>query len=194
MNSIPTIPDKVADKLQSGKDVAIEELISESTLEADAAAKARRSAPVHAGALKPISKAEAARRTTFDGQSLPRLPSTRRVIPEPFRRPVISLSLPWEPKKVWSYVRADQVLAGDIVPDIGLVQSVSQTTRREVLATPVMGWTDVAVGTDVTITGPERYVTVDATDQVRVFRVEDGNADQAGTELQPGDDPGQGDH
>lgn len=194
MNSIPTIPDKVADKLQSGKDVAIEELISESTLEADAAAKARRSAPVHAGALKPISKAEAARRTTFDGQSLPRLPSTRRVIPEPFRRPVISLSLPWEPKKVWSYVRADQVLAGDIVPDIGLVQSVSQTVRREVLATPVMGWTDVAVGTDVTITGPERYVTVDATDQVRVFRVEDGNADQAGTELQPGDDSGQGDH
>lgn len=194
MNSIPTIPDKVADKLQSGKDVAIEELISESTLEADAAAKARRSAPVHAGALKPISKAEAARRTTFDGQSLPRLPSTRRVIPEPFRRPVISLSLPWEPKKVWQYVRADQVLAGDIVPDIGLVQSVSQTVRREVLATPVMGWTDVAVGVDVTITGPERYVTVDATDQVRVFRVEDGNADQAGTELQPGDDPGQGDH
>jgi hypothetical protein len=194
LNDIPLIPDKVADKLQAGKDVAIEELVSESSLQAQREESLRKAEPVHAGALTPISKQDAARRTRFDGKTLPRLPATRRVLPEPFRRHVINLSLPWEDKKTWQYVRADQVQAGDIVPDLGLVQSISVTVRREPLDPTLHGWTDVAVGTDVTIQGPERYHTVDASAQVRVFRVEARNErstdEQAGQELQPGDAAG----
>ena len=122
-------------------------------------------APVHAEDLTPISRDEAARRTTFDGQSLPAMPSTRRVIPAPFRRDRISGAE--HHGKTWQSVRADQVRAGDIVPDLGLVASAHERLRRETVA----GVAGVPTRVEFVLTGAGGVVRALRPDaQVRVFR------------------------
>jgi len=102
--------------------------------------------PVPAEALVPISKAEAARRTMFDGQTLPSMPVTRRVKPAPFRRDRIEVS---RHGRTWQYVAAEKVQAGDTVPGVGEVEHRQIVRRHETVA----GRSDVAVGMKVILTG-----------------------------------------
>ena len=94
--------------------------------EAERATAAPR-APVHAEDLRPISRAEAARRTTFDGQHLPSMPARRRVIPAPFRRPSARGG---GHGKTWQSVPAEQVAAGDMTELVGKVASAGDPTVR----------------------------------------------------------------
>ena len=155
----------------------IEAFMSPAALEQ--AEKSASTAPVHAEDLRPISHAEAARRTTFDGKNMPGVPATRRVIPAPFRRDRIAVD---HHGKTWQSVRADQVREGDIVPDLGLVAEV----REMVLYAPRSDFLEpaerdyltedelvqpVAHGTAIRVLGAGANVLVLRPDaQVRVFR------------------------
>lgn len=149
--------------------IPIESFMSDQALET-AEALTRRAEPVHAEDLTPISHADARQRTTFDGEHMIRAPATRRVIPAPFRRQSIDLIVPGEKKPEWVSIRADQVLEGDIVVDIGKVVASDTAVRRMKVA----GVEDVAVGTDVTLTGAGGVIrTFDAAHKVRAFHLED---------------------
>lgn len=103
-------------------------------------------APVHAESLIPITRAEAAKRTTFNGASLPSMPAPRRVIPPPFQRPSINGG---KHGKTWQNVRADQVEKGDIIPGVGLVASARSVPVYETVA----GVEGVPVRFEVEISG-----------------------------------------
>jgi hypothetical protein len=119
---------------------------------------------VRAQDLLPISKAEAARRTAFDGESLPHAPATKRVIPAPFRRDRISGG---KHGKSWREMAAESVEVGDIIPDVGLVRAVHKRIRYE--GEGKLG--PIAAGLDVFVTGGDgRTHRSDARDTVRVFR------------------------
>jgi hypothetical protein len=122
----------------------IEAFMSEESLEAVAAAT--QNAAVHQENMVPITAAEAARRTTFDGEHLPRVPSTRRVIPAPFRRESFNLD---RHGRSWQPTRADAVVAGDVVPGVGRIEATEIVTRYETVA----GIPDVATGMKVTLVG-----------------------------------------
>jgi hypothetical protein len=132
--NLPVIPDKVAAKLQDGKDVSLEEL-SSAAAEQRAQRESARATPLRGETLKPISRAAA--NTLMTGNSaghlqrgtIPRAPATRRVIPPPFRRETISIRVPGEPVPEWRNLRADQVKEGDIVPGVGRVVSTKHATR-----------------------------------------------------------------
>lgn len=80
---------------------------------------------VHAENLTAISPAEARRRRTFGGETLPDMPQVRRVVPAPFRRPSITAG---GHGKSYRFIRADKIREGDIIPDIGLVREVRTET------------------------------------------------------------------
>lgn len=142
----------------------IENFLSDATLASVEEATRRAAEPVHAEDLCPISRAEASRRTTFDGEHLPGMPAVRRVVPAPFRRERVTGG---RHGKTWQPVRADQVACGDMTELVGVVASAEQVVRREDIA----GVADVAVGADVVLTGIGGVmVTVDAAASVRVFR------------------------
>lgn len=176
---IPESLGRDVDKAREGKIPAppIEAFLSPGALEQ--AEKMTSAEPVHAEDLVPISKAEAARRTTFDGEHLPAVPTTRRVIPPPFRRQRISID---HHGKTWQSVRADQVLEGDIVPDLGRVAEVAEAVlyspRRDFLApgqreqlTEDELDEPVAHGMAIRILGAGANVLILRPDmQVRVFR------------------------
>lgn len=176
------IPDSLGrdvDKAREGKIAPppIEAFMSPAALEQ--AEKAASTAPVHAEDLRPISHAEAARRTTFDGEHMPGVPATRRVIPAPFRRDRIAID---HHGKTWQTVRADQVREGDIVPDLGLVTTADEMVlylpRRDFLAPEqYQHLTEdeldepVAHGTGIRLLGAGASVLMLRPDaQVRVFR------------------------
>jgi hypothetical protein len=164
-----TIPDSLGrdiDKAAAGKIPAppIEAFMSDAALEQAERNTRAASTPVHAEDLRPISKEEAAARTTFGGEHLPSLPATRRVIPPPFRRPG---ACGGQHGKTWQPVPADQVNAGDMTELVGKVALVQSVLRRDTIS----GYPDVAVGTDITLTGIGGVtVTVTSTSQVMVFR------------------------
>ena len=154
------------DKFREGRGEAppMEAFMSDASLEQAERQTAAAAAPVHAEDLVPISRAEAARRTTFDGQTLPNMPTTRRVIPPPFRRPSISIA---HHGRSWQPCRAEHVEVGDTVPDLGRVTSRQIVTRYETVA----GIPDVAAGLKVILTGAggiER--SFDPAEQVRAHR------------------------
>jgi hypothetical protein len=154
------------DRAAAGKIPAppIEAFMSDAALTEAERQTSAASAPVHAEDLRPISRAEAATRTTFDGQVLPRMPARRRVIPAPFRRPSARGG---GHGKTWQSARADQVNAGDMTELVGKVAEVVSGLRRETIA----GRENVATGTDIILTGAGGVTaTVDAASQVRVFR------------------------
>jgi hypothetical protein len=164
------IPDSLGrdlDKAAAGKIAPppIEAFMSDAALEQAEKNTRAASEPVHAEDLKPISQAEAAVRTTFGGAVLPSLPAPRRVIPAPFQRPSVrggSHGKSWHEN-----VRADQVRAGDIIPDVGRVTRVDEYVTRETVA----GVGDVATGVEVALTGAGGVVRVfDCAAPVRVFR------------------------
>lgn len=176
------IPDSLGrdvDKAREGKIAPppVEAFMSPAALEQ--AEKAASTAPVHAEDLRPISKAEAGRRTTFDGETLPGVPATRRVIPAPFRRPRIAID---HHGKTWQTVRADQVREGDIVPGLGRVaeagEMVLYAPRRDFLEPAEREYLTedelvepVAHGTAIRVLGAGANVLMlRPHDQVRVFR------------------------
>lgn len=81
--------------------------------------------PVHAENLVPISKEEARKRTTFNGDEMPRFPATRRVIPAPFKRDRITGG---SHGKAWTTIVAAGIVTGDIIPEIGLVTDAEERT------------------------------------------------------------------
>jgi hypothetical protein len=146
----------------------VEAFMSDAALEQVGRQTAAVAAPVHAEDLVPITKAEAAARTTFDGEHLPRVPSTRRVIPAPFRRPRFDLD---RHGRTWSACRADAVKKGDMVAVDGTsfrVDAVETVIRYETVA----GIPDVATGMKVIITGiAGNQVVLDPGSSVRAFRL-----------------------
>lgn len=151
---ILTIPESLGrdvDKAREGKlksSLPVESFLSDNALRQIEDQTRKAATPVHAENLRPISSAEAQRRTTFDGETLPNMPATRRVIPPPFKRPRIELG---HHGKEWTVLRAAQVQAGDLVPDIGLVTSVEERTvyqtRGEILGVSSLEEGDVAFNT-----------------------------------------------
>jgi hypothetical protein len=147
----------------SGPAPPMEAFISDAALE-EVARNTSAAATVREQDMVPITKAEAARRTTFDGEHLPRVPSTRRVLPAPFRRERVSLD---RHGRAWTTCRADKVEKGDVVPDVGRVESTEQVLRYETVA----GVPDVAVGMKTILTGVAgNRVAFDPGFTVRAFR------------------------
>jgi hypothetical protein len=165
---IPESLGRDVDAFYEGKRPAppIEAFMSDAALDQVAAQTAAASAPVYAEDLVPITKAEAARRTTFDGEHLPKMPATRRVIPPPFRRERISLD---RHGRTWTTCPAEDVKAGDVVVDIGRVDRDAElVTRYETVA----GIPDVAVAMKVIITGISgNRVPFTPGTRVRAFRL-----------------------
>jgi hypothetical protein len=145
------IPDSLGrdvDRAREGRGPTppMEAFMSDASLEQVERQTAAADIPVHAEDLVPISAAEAQQRTTFDGQSLPSMPATRRVIPPPFRRPSVNIT---RHGRSWQPCRAEQVEVGDTVPEVGRVTGRQIVTRYETVA----GVPDVAIGMKVILTG-----------------------------------------
>lgn len=161
------------EKAKEGKIPAppIEAFMSDDMVNQIEDASAAKAQPVHAETLRPITRGEAQRRTTFDGTTLPSMPAPRRVVPPPFRRPSVSGGTHG---KTWQNVRADQVGPGDILPDVGLVTSVGEDTEYWPMWRAVRGSTSdepVAVAVRVKLTGAGGVERVFAPGlSLRVFR------------------------
>lgn len=163
------IPDSLGrdvDKARAGKlkgELPVEAFMSEAALNEVAANTAQ--ATVHAEDLVPITKAEAAERVTFDGEHLPKVPRTMRVLPPPFQRPRFDLD---RHGRTWQTCRADAVEPGDVVPDVGRIAEVDTDIRYETIA----GIPDVATGMKVILVGIDGSRTAfDPAQQVRAFRL-----------------------
>lgn len=168
-DNIPYMTDPMKKALDQGKDLPIEQLVSPRGLEAIEAAKARSSRPIRADHMRPITKAEAARRTalTREGE-LPLMPATKRVLPKPFERPRVVVSSFGGHRKTWQSVRVDEVQAGDIIPDLGRVVDIAEQIRRE----DVGPAKDVATGVTTILVGAGGKVAAfrDPHERIQVFR------------------------
>jgi hypothetical protein len=166
------IPDSLGrdvDKARAGKlkqALPVEAFLSDAALEQQAAATRAAMAPVHAADLQMISKAEADRRVTFDGEHLPRAPAIRRVIPEPFQRPRFDLD---RHGRRWTTCPAEAVCTGDMVADVG---RIAREPEFDIRYETVAGIPDVATGMKVILTGiaGNRAVFEPGT-HVRAFRL-----------------------
>jgi hypothetical protein len=166
MLSIPDSLGRDLDKAATGKipPPPIEAFMSDAALEQAERQTAAAAAPVHAEDLRPISRAEAATRTTFGGEHLPSLPATRRVIPPPFQR---KRAAGGSHGKTWREIPAEQVICGDMTELVGKVKEMRSVLRRETVA----GHQGVAVASEIVLTGTGGVtVTVPAASQVAVFR------------------------
>lgn len=138
--------------------------------------------PVHAENLIPISPQQGAAMRAIDPESgsLPKFPSTRRVLPAPFKRDVVTGG---SHGKAWTLVTAERVRPGDIVTDMGLISAVEEQIVYENLDLFVHGesgpehlgtWKPddkVATGKQYLITGGSgKQVTWPAGREVKVFR------------------------
>lgn len=173
-DNIPYMTDNMKRALDTGKDLPIEQLVSDRGLEQINKAKLARAAPVHAETLRPMSPYAARQMTTFQGDGvLPKAPSTRRVIPKPFQRERIVLGGAHGHGKIWQNVRAEQIREGDIIPGVGKVDFTLETTRREDIAHEGTYELDdgVATGTLIYVEGAGgNEALFEAHQQVRVFR------------------------
>jgi hypothetical protein len=154
---IPTSLGRDVDRAREGKALAppMEAFFSDAALET----MVPDTEPVRAETLAPISPAEAARRSTFDGSTLPKHPVTRRVIPAPYRRDSIRAG---RHGKTWQDRLAGNVRPGDIIPGTGLVIAVDQQIRRE---------DGIPVAMELVITGAGgNELVMDPGARIRVFR------------------------
>lgn len=164
------IPDSLGrdvDRFRAGDGPAppVEAFMSEAALE-EVARNTDAAATVREQDLVPITKAEAARRVTFDGESLPRVPSARRVLPAPFRRERVDLT---RHGRAWTTCRADQVTPGDVVPDVGRIESAETVRRFEPAGDEGSG---VAVGMKILLTGVAgNRAAFEPGEDVRAFRL-----------------------
>jgi hypothetical protein len=166
---IPESLGRDVDRYREGKGAAppVEAFMSDAALEQGDRQTAAAAEPVHAEDLVPITKAEAAARTTFDGEHLPRVPATRRVIPAPFRRPRFDLD---RHGRAWATCRADDVAPGDMVAVGGAAFRVA-SAERVIRYETVAGVPDVAIGMKVIITGiAGNQVVFEPGSNVRAFR------------------------
>jgi hypothetical protein len=170
-DALPTIPDKIVDAIEAGKDVPIEALVSPGALDAHMEAEARRSEPVHMEDLTAVAKGDPRIAMNFDGESLPNAPATRRVIPAPFRRPRIELG---HHGKSWQRLDACEVQPGDIVPDLGKITCSEAVTQYEPrhLFVPGGGDDRVAVRVDWVLTGLGGTAHFGRHEKLNVFTVE----------------------
>jgi hypothetical protein len=187
--NMPIIPDKVVDKIRKGKSVPLEE-VSAAAAEYLGVERERRSAPVHAENLRPISRATAKSLVEgsagpaveselgMHGRGLPNFPSTRRVIPAPFQRPSVTGG---QHGMTWQTDVASRIAEGDMVMGIGrVITRLPDQTRYSTYGDVVgelPGLTSeererpVAVGTDVVcvnVVGDSYNVDVRA--EVSIFR------------------------
>lgn len=138
----------------------------------------KRSEPIRMDALKPLPPAQIGiqvpRGTIPSGpDALSRTPSMRRTKPAPFQRQRIAID---HHGKTWGYLRADQVQVGDMVVDVGRVESLGIKAIREKVAGH-----DVLTGERVLMMNPLGEMREFGRDeQLRVFRVHE----------EPGDSPG----
>jgi hypothetical protein len=167
-DNIPYMTDPMKKALDEGKDLPIEQLVSGAGLDAIEASKARRAAPVRMDQMKPITKAEATRRRTQFGETLPNMPATKRVIPKPFERPRVVVSSFGGHRKTWQSVRVDEVQEGDIIPDLGRVVEITEQIRRE----DVGPAKDVATGVTIILVGMGGNVAAfrDPHERLQAFR------------------------
>lgn len=159
------IPDSLGRDLDAGRcdNMAVDEFLPDHALQEIKDYQDSRSV-VHAEDLRPISRSEAARRTMFDGEHLPKAPATRRVIPAPFRRDRV---VGGRHGKEWRERSVREVRRGDIIPDIGLVVDLAERIRHE--GEGKLG--PIAVGTDIRITGAGGAERIfDAEASLQVFR------------------------
>jgi hypothetical protein len=166
------IPDSLGrdvDKAREGKlkgTLPIEAFMSEEAVAEVAGQTAAASAPVHAEDLWAISPAEAATRSTFNGETLPDHPVPRRVIPAPFQRPRIAID---HHGRGWTTCPVDKIAEGDMVVDIGRIARDAETVIRY---ETVAGIPDVAVGMKVVLTGISgNRVPFEPGTRVRAFRL-----------------------
>lgn len=136
------------DRWKDGKGEAppIDAFMSDASLDQVQAQTAQVARAVPAESLTPISKAQAAELTRFDGERMPLIPRTQRVIPPPFRRDRIDIS---HHGRTWQRVSAEVVAVGDTVPGVGLVARTETVRRLE----PVDGWGGVVESMKVILTG-----------------------------------------
>jgi hypothetical protein len=166
-----TIPDSLGrdvDKAREGKIAPppMEAFMSDAALEQVEQQTAAAAAPLHAEDLVPITRQEGARRTTFDGETLPNLPATRRVLPPPFRRPQISID---HHGREWASCPVEAVKAGDMVIDVG---RVACDPEEEVQRDTVAGVSGVAIGMKVILTGISgNRLAYEPGSSVRAFRL-----------------------
>jgi hypothetical protein len=171
---IITIPDSLGrdvDKFREGKlkeAPPIEAFMSTESLEQVEKQTQAAAAPLQAADLVPITKEEGARRTRFNGESLPSAPATRRVIPPPFQRPAINLVSAGHGRE-WTMCPAEDVKEGDMVVDVGRIARDAETViRYETIA----GIPDVAVSMKVILTGVTgNQLAYQPGQRVRAFRL-----------------------
>lgn len=191
-DNIPYMTDNMKRALDKGKDLPIEQLVSDTGMAQLEAVKARRAAPIRADQMVPISKAEAARRTTLtrDG-ALPLMPATRRVLPAPFQRPRIVVSSVGGHRKTWQSVRVDEVQVEDIITDLGRVVLIREIIRRE----DIGAVRDVATGVTVVLVGAGGNLAAfdDPHERIQVFRKEDHVGEQSAVEAESGPGTSDGD-
>jgi hypothetical protein len=164
------IPDSLGrdvDRWKEGKGEAppIDAFMSDASLDQVAAQTAQVARAVPAESLTPITHAQAASLTRFDGDTMPLIPRTQRVIPPAFRRPSIEIS---HHGRAWERVNAEDVARGDTVPGVGLVVK-AETVRR---LQPVDGWGGVVESMKVILTGKSgTSVAFDLGEQVQAHRL-----------------------
>jgi hypothetical protein len=156
------------DKAKAGKlkhDLPVEAFMSQEVIAEVTANSAAAAAPLRAENLKMITAGEAAARNTFNGQTLPRHAVPRRVIPEAFQRPRFDLD---RHGRTWDDCRVEDVVEGDVVPDVGRLACDPETvTRYETIA----GVQGVATGVKVILTGiAGNRVAFDPGSPVKAFR------------------------
>lgn len=166
------IPDSLGrdvDKARAGKlkgTLPVEAFMSEDSIAQAEQQTAAASAPVHAEDLRPISRAEAATRSTFNGETLPSHPVPRRVLPAPFQRPRIAIE---HHGRSWTTCPAEKITEGDMVVDIGRIACDAEPVIRY---ETVAGIPDVAVGMKVILTGVSgNRVAFEPGTRVRAFRL-----------------------
>jgi hypothetical protein len=164
------IPDSLGrdvDAFREGRGEAppMEAFMSDASLEQVERQTAQAASAVPAESLTPISAAQAAEMTRFDGETMPNLPRTRRVIPPPFQRQRISIT---RHGRRWMPCLAEDVRPGDTVPGIGLVTARQVVRRHESVA----GTSGVTVGMKVILTGKGgTSVSLDAHERVQAHRL-----------------------
>jgi hypothetical protein len=176
-DSLPVVPDRVAEHLDSGRDVPVEAMVSEKAMEQFEDHLKRQAEPVHAEDLIPVSRDDPriSGPSFGNGSTLPKVPQRRRVIPAPFRRPSIHID---HHGRTWQVRRADQAEPGDIVPDVGRVASavsrVRYVPRSYVVSESLLDGRDpdeqVAFGLEVALTGIDgREHLFEPSQRIRVF-------------------------
>jgi hypothetical protein len=144
-DSLPVIPDKVAEALDKGVDVPLEAMVSGPAQEMLEDRIAERNRPLRMENLIPVPKGDPrVAPPALDGRTLPRVPQMRRVIPAPYQRP--SATIRQDHGRSWQELAAREVAEGDIVTGIGRV-TVVQHGRFDVLlpAVALGDQTEVAV-------------------------------------------------